>query len=154
MKDNDAVCRSLGPAEADEMAALLTAAIANSSATGIRSWEADEIATSMTGKAAIALGIGAPLKGFILARHIVDEAEILLLAVRPEDQGKGLGLRLVEDFLATVRERGGQQAYLEVASDNHAAISVYQRSGFRITGKRNGYYNGHDALMMSVQLVT
>src|SRR4051812_37025914 len=60
--------------------------------------------------------------GFILARLIKDEAEILTFAVHPAFQRKGIGRRLLTDLL---NHLGCNALYLEVAADNQAAIDLY-----------------------------
>ena len=92
--------------------------------------------------------------GFIIGRAVADEAEILTLAVPPEARRQGTGQALVQGFLAEAKNRGAAQAFLEVAANNQAAISLYLRAGFANAGLRRGYY-GHadaaalDALVMS-----
>lgn len=78
--------------------------------------------------------------GFLLGRVVLDEAELLTLAVDPDFQGKGTGGRLVAAFLAAARTRGAVRAFLEVAEDNAAARVIYERAGFHRAGRRRGYF--------------
>lgn len=78
--------------------------------------------------------------GFVLFRAIVDEAEILTLAVNPDARRSGLGLRLVEaaaQFAARIR---AVRLFLEVAEDNAAARALYAKAGFTTAGRRKAYY--------------
>ncbi len=82
--------------------------------------------------------------GLLLGRAVAGEAELLTIAVAPESRGRGLGRRLVSRFLYQARLRGADSAFLEVAADNQAAQSVYDKAGFALAGRRRGYYRTPD----------
>ena len=84
--------------------------------------------------------------GFILARVIVDEAEILTLAVAPAARRQGLARALVEAVAGLARARGAASLFLEVAADNPAAIGLYKSTEFAEVGGRRGYYARKDGL--------
>ncbi|MFS0741513.1 ribosomal protein S18-alanine N-acetyltransferase [Brevundimonas sp. 3P9-tot-E] len=91
--------------------------------------------------------------GFILIRVVVDEAEILTLAVRPSARRAGLGVRLIEAAVVRAAALGAERMFLEVAEGNVAARALYARSGFVEMGRRRGYYShadgsGEDALTL------
>lgn len=98
---------------------------------------------------------GGRVVGFIFARHAADEAEILNLAVSPEQRGMGIGSRLIEHALDRAKDRGAVRAYLEVRAANQPAIALYKRSGFAEIGRRVGYYSDpvEDALVLSRNLL-
>lgn len=77
---------------------------------------------------------------FLLGRAVAGEAELLTLAVAPEARRRGLGRKLVARFLYQARLRGAETAFLEVAADNAAAMTLYARAGFARAGLRRGYY--------------
>ena len=81
--------------------------------------------------------------GFILSRHVVDEEELLLVAVRPEYRGKGIGRRLIETFADRAADRGVTKIYLEVRANN-PAMALYRRAGFKEIGRRPEYYRTLD----------
>lgn len=98
------------------------------------------------------LGTGAAARicGFLVVRVVAGEAELLNMAVDAKDRRKGLGSKLLA---AAIREVGAQQAkrmYLEVRESNQAAISFYERHGFRKSGQRVNYYQNptENALVM------
>ncbi len=96
--------------------------------------------------------------GFILCRTVVDEAEILTVAVRSEARRGGLGQRLVEAASGFARQSGAARLFLEVAEDNPAARALYARCGFVAEGRRRGYYArpgrpSVDALLLSINLI-
>jgi len=82
--------------------------------------------------------------GFILIRVVVDEAEILTLAVQPSARRAGLGARLVEAAVVRAAALGAERMFLEVAEGNAAARALYARSGFVEMGRRRGYYSHAD----------
>lgn len=81
--------------------------------------------------------------GFSLSRIVLDEAELLLLAVRPKGQRQGIGQLLLDRFVFEAKRRGAAHLHLEVRDGNHA-IELYMRSGFSEAGRRHNYYNGRD----------
>jgi [ribosomal protein S18]-alanine N-acetyltransferase len=80
--------------------------------------------------------------GFALARNVADEAELLLLAVRRNKQGLGVGKLLLDRFTEQARERGATRVHLEVREGNQA-LSLYRRADFTLVGRRRNYYSGH-----------
>ena len=82
--------------------------------------------------------------GFLLGRSIAGEAELLTLAVDPEARRQGIGRRLVEAFLKKSCETKAETVFLEVSSENPAAIALYGATGFRQAGKRRAYYHSPD----------
>ncbi|HEY5458731.1 MAG TPA: ribosomal protein S18-alanine N-acetyltransferase [Sphingomicrobium sp.] len=85
---------------------------------------------------------GRPI-GFSLVRAVADEAELLLLAVDPAEQRRGIGQALLHDFIATALAGGGHRLHLEVR-DGNPAVELYRTSGFAIAGRRRNYYHGQD----------
>ncbi|MCU0899714.1 MAG: GNAT family N-acetyltransferase [Cypionkella sp.] len=82
--------------------------------------------------------------GFLMGRAVAGEAELLTLAVAPELRRSGIGTRLLMGFLDGAKCRGATRAFLEVAAGNHAALSLYTRTGFAEAGRRKAYYTGLD----------
>ncbi|MFN4159585.1 MAG: ribosomal protein S18-alanine N-acetyltransferase [Gemmobacter sp.] len=114
-----------------------------------RPWTAGEFAALLRERSVVVLvepsvGYMGPedgaVAGFLLARVVLDEAEILTLAVEPACQGQGIGGRLVARCLDEMQARGGGRAFLEVAEDNAPARAVYGRAGFAEVGRRRGYF--------------
>lgn len=92
--------------------------------------------------------------GYLIAREIAGEAEILNLAVVPALRRAGLGRALLEQGLERVRARGAERVWLEVRESNAAAQSLYLRRGFTTAGRRPRYYRApvEDALVLSLAL--
>ncbi len=101
------------------------------------------------------LGLFSPLSSIKLLGmgcfwSIVDEAHITILAIHPRYHRQGLGQTLLYALLKTACDRGLERATLEVRASNLAAISLYQKFGFKTAGRRRRYYkdNGEDALIL------
>lgn len=92
--------------------------------------------------------------GFICGRKMVDEGEILNLAVRPLLRRLGVGRRLVQAFLRIAANQGVVKVHLEVRESNTVAIQFYTGVGFRQAGKRPGYYQApaEAAVLMTAML--
>ena len=84
-----------------------------------------------------------PAAGFTLVRAAPGEEELLLIAVRPECRGQGLGQQLLEAVLADARGRGAERVFLEMRYNNPAA-RLYQAAGFEPIGRRREYYRLSD----------
>jgi len=94
--------------------------------------------------------------GFSLFRTMADESELLLIAVMPNAQGRGVGRLLLDDFLDRARNDGVVRVHLEVREGN-SAVSLYRTAGFSPVGRRRNYYHapdGHrfDAVTLAYQL--
>lgn len=117
-------------------------------------WGAGEIAELIASPGGFGLKVtlDGAVPGFILARTIGGEAEILTLAVDPAQRRQGLGQALATAAMAAAEAAGAQAMFLEVAADNQAAIALYRAKGFTQVGLRPRYYpreNGAmDALVM------
>jgi len=88
--------------------------------------------------------------GFSLVRAVADEAELLLLAVDPDEQRRGIGQALLDGFIAGGLAGGAHRLHLEVR-DGNPAMDLYRASGFSAAGRRRNYYHGlggeaHDAV--------
>jgi [ribosomal protein S18]-alanine N-acetyltransferase len=92
--------------------------------------------------------------GYLIARAVAEEGEILNLAVRPEERRHGLGSRLLEAGLSALMEGGAHLVWLEVRESNAAAQALYRRRGFTAAGRRARYYKNpvEDALVLRMTL--
>lgn len=93
--------------------------------------------------------------GFALMRMVADEGELLLIGVAPATQRRGVGQALLEDFFALAKQAGASRLHLEVR-DGNPALRLYETNGFRLAGRRRGYYRGpegaeYDALTLACQ---
>jgi ribosomal protein S18 acetylase RimI-like enzyme len=88
--------------------------------------------------------------GYALGWWVVDELQLLGLAVLPAARRGGVGRCLLEHALATTLALGGRRVLLEVARGNTAAVALYESAGFHVINVRPRYYpaSGDDALEM------
>ncbi|MEL6750751.1 MAG: GNAT family N-acetyltransferase [Pseudomonadota bacterium] len=99
--------------------------------------------------------------GFVMLRQAADEAEILSIAVDPDTRGGGFGHALMGAAIRHCQSERFARLILEVDAGNVPAVALYQRLGFRETGRRVGYYANdaepaaarHDALVMELSLL-
>ena len=88
--------------------------------------------------------------GFAVTRAILDEAELLLLAVRPTARRRGVGRQLLRSAIAEARHRDVARLHLEVRAGNDA-IALYRVAGFTKIGERRGYYRGRNGKLFDAQ---
>ncbi len=81
--------------------------------------------------------------GFALTRAIAGDAELLLLAVRPDARGRGIGRALLRSAIDGARTRGAEQICLEMRANNDAT-HLYRAEAFVKRGERRQYYAGND----------
>lgn len=95
------------------------------------------------------------LAGYIVARMGADELHINNVAVRENYRRRGIGRSLLDRILEAGRRSGVACAFLELRAGNRAALSLYEKCGFRVTARRQRYYTEpvEDALVMIIQLM-
>jgi ribosomal-protein-alanine acetyltransferase len=88
--------------------------------------------------------------GFVLARTIFENLEILKLGVSPEYRRQGIGTLLMKAAYSEGIRRGCRRCFLEVRKSNSGAIRFYFFHRFTIAGVRRNYYTDpqEDALVM------
>ncbi len=116
-----------------------------------RAWTEAEFTAQLADGNVIVIGDG---PGFALARIVLDEAELLTLAVDPPNQGQGHGLRLLQLIEADALTKGAATMFLEVSAENGAARAFYAKAGYQQIGARPRYYRSPegrrvDALILS-----
>jgi ribosomal-protein-alanine acetyltransferase len=87
--------------------------------------------------------------GFVNARAIGDEGELLRIEIMPERRGEKLSRILMDRAMAYFKNHGVQDVTLEVRSQNIPAIALYEKYGFAKEGQRREYYHNppDDALI-------
>ena len=85
--------------------------------------------------------------GFWLVDHI---AHLTTMCVSEENQGRGIGRWLLLEVMKMGSDLGALRFTLEVRESNERAIKLYEAVGYRIAGRRIGYYAEihEDALIM------
>lgn len=88
--------------------------------------------------------------GYIGVHIVLDEAEVMNLAVSPAFRRRGFGRLLLETACACCRDSGCAFLSLEVRESNEAAVALYEAMGFTVYGRRKQYYQQppEDALLL------
>ena len=96
------------------------------------------------------------ISGYLCLWEVSDEIHVTNVAVRPDSRRKGIARSLLGTVLEDARARRFKLVVLEVRPSNRQAVSLYESFGFRVVGRRRGYYydTGEDALVMEVALRT
>jgi [ribosomal protein S18]-alanine N-acetyltransferase len=97
------------------------------------------------------------IAGFAMLRLLGDDAELMTIAVDQKYRGKGVGAALMHACFEDLRMTSARRMILEVATDNPAAVHLYEKLGFKKLSERQGYYARPDgkpatALVMARQL--
>ncbi len=129
-----------------------------------RTWSEDDFASLLADRGVFAVGVrrqtvfgGRRLAGFALIRVAADEAEVLTIAVRPGDRGRGYGRMLMEEAVRLLYRDRIATCFLEVDRQNRAAVGLYRSLGFVVAGERKRYYSEPEtgdgtALVMRLQV--
>ncbi|MFJ9519052.1 ribosomal protein S18-alanine N-acetyltransferase [Kitasatospora sp. NPDC101801] len=98
----------------------------------------------------VAVDEGGALLGYAGLMVVGAEGDVQTIAVAEDQQGAGLGARLLADLVAEAARRECAELLLEVRMDNPRAQRLYERFGFEPVGIRRGYYQpaNVDALVM------
>lgn len=84
------------------------------------------------------------LIAYLYYSEIYDRTEINMLEVRSDKRNQKIGSKLLEKFI----EITNKPSTLEVKINNHTAINLYQKYGYKKVAIRKGYYNGIDGILM------
>lgn len=141
--------RRLGRRDAEEVARLETASFTEP-------WTRPMVEQELGSEHCFALGLvdRRPnhkdlLSAHALFRTVPPTAELNRIAVAPEDRRQGLGRVLLGQALGQLAKASCREVFLEVRSNNKAALALYRALGFMQVGCRSGYYtDGTDALVL------
>ncbi len=95
--------------------------------------------------------------GFSMLMLAPDIAHLLVIAVRPDQQNRGVGARLLRHCEYAARQHGLSAVMLEVRPSNGKALHFYQSRGYRMLATRKDYYPAEhgrreDAYVMKKEL--
>lgn len=83
---------------------------------------------------------GDRVAGYVGSQTVLDESDMMNLAVHPEDRRRGIARELVTALIAMLKKRGSRCLTLEVRASNDAAQALYESLGFQTVGRRKNYY--------------
>ena len=85
--------------------------------------------------------------GFIGIKTVIDEVEIMNIVTKEDKRNQGVASSLLSYI---IRKIPSKKINLEVNEHNKTAMNLYSEFGFKQNGSRKGYYNGDDAVLMSL----
>ena len=108
-----------------------------------RGWPREDFAAYITGEGTpvyVACDPKRRIAGFAMIRHLGEEAELITIAVDKKWRSKGVGLSLMRAVFDDLLMSPARKLFLEVATDNAAALKLYGKLGFAKISERKGYY--------------
>ena len=92
--------------------------------------------------------------GYCSMMTVLDEGDILNVAVRSDRQKEGIGQFLVDSMLRMAEMQGIKLVHLEVRPGHETARRLYQRLGFKEDGLRRNYYENpvENAVLMTKEM--
>ncbi len=118
-------------------------------------WVATEnlrVSSEVAAGASVEGGVG--VAGFLVARRVSSDLEILNFAVEFDWRSRGIGAALLGEALKWAQTFEATHAILEVRASNLAALRFYTRHKFEVVGRRPRYYTApvEDALLLTAAL--
>lgn len=115
-------------------------------------WSQRSVASELDNKLAywlVALE-GDTVAGYIGSQTVMEETDMMNVAVHPDYRRKGIAEALVDGLVEALKERGSHCLTLEVRASNAPAKNLYEKLGFSQIGRRPNYYRNprEDALIL------
>jgi len=132
----------------------LDAVLAIESAAQLTPWQRTQFEESMAQDLCLVAVANEIVVGFTVCRSLLDEAELLTIAVAPSARRSGVATALLNR--ACEQLSGVTSLFLEVRASNIAAQTLYEQLGFSTCGRRKNYYRTasgrEDAVLMQLTL--
>ena len=120
-------------------------------------WSENSIASELDNKLAFWLTAveGDRVAGYIGSQTVLDETDMMNVAVHPDFRRKGIAEALVNGLVDQLKTMGSRCLTLEVRASNTPAITLYEKLGFSEIGRRKNYYRNprEDALILRKEWV-
>ena len=115
-------------------------------------WSEKSVASELNNKLALWLVAvdGKRVAGYVGSQTVIDETDMMNVAVHPEYRRQGIAQQLVAELVEQLRSVGSHALTLEVRASNDPAIALYKKLGFLQAGLRKNYYRNpkEDALIL------
>lgn len=92
--------------------------------------------------------------GYCCLYHILDEGEIVNVAVAPEFRGRGIGFLMLSSLIQYGREQGVRRFLLDVRVSNQPAIALYKKAGFQTLALQKNFYQNPSEDAWLMELIT
>lgn len=83
---------------------------------------------------------GERLAGYVGSQTVLDETDMMNIAVHPDFRRRGLAQELITALIVALKEKGSRCLTLEVRASNAPAKGLYEKMGFQQVGLRKNYY--------------
>jgi ribosomal-protein-alanine N-acetyltransferase len=90
--------------------------------------------------------------GYYIVSTVVDESEIITIAVNPKFRRQNLGKFMLSNILKEVQEKKSKFIFLEARKSNTPALNLYKSFGVKEIGIRKNYYKNEDAVILRLDL--
>ncbi|MDC0887776.1 ribosomal protein S18-alanine N-acetyltransferase [Porticoccus sp.] len=118
-------------------------------------WRKEQFTDSHKKHTCLIMAIGSSIIGYVIYNTVVDDAEVINIAIHPEYQHNGYGRYLLE-YLISILPKSTKRFFLEVRVTNTNAIYLYEDIGFVAICERKNYYRSasktEDAILMALEL--
>ena len=115
-------------------------------------WSEKSVASELNNPLALWLTAveGERVTGYIGSQTVMDETDMMNVAVHPDFRRRGIAEALVNELVARLKSRESRSLTLEVRVSNLSAITLYKKLGFSQIGRRKNYYRNprEDALIL------
>ena len=115
-------------------------------------WSEKSVTSELTNKLSLWLVAteGERVAGYVGSQTVLDETDMMNIAVHPDFRRQGIAERLVISLVEELRKKGSKCLTLEVRASNEPAITLYEKLGFSQVGRRPKYYRNprEDALIL------
>ena len=115
-------------------------------------WSENSVASELHNKLALWLVAEeeGEVAGYIGSQTVMDESDMMNVAVHPDHRRKGIAEALVLSLVEELKQKGSRCLTLEVRASNAPAIALYEKLGFSQIGRRKNYYRNprEDALIL------
>jgi ribosomal-protein-alanine N-acetyltransferase len=120
-------------------------------------WEyrRERIASMIRNRDTVALAArdGPGVAGFAIMTFGEERGHLVLMAVRPTHQRRGVARRLVGWLADSARVAGIVSLHVELRVSNVAALGFYRREGFAEALRVPGYYRGREAAVRMIRVL-
>lgn len=90
--------------------------------------------------------------GFAGISIVLDTAELTNIVVRKNYRGNGFSSILLNYIINLARNNNCKLVNLEVNCNNSIALHLYEHFGFKQVGLRKKYYDGQDAILLTLSV--
>ena len=88
------------------------------------------------------------IAGYISGQFVIDEFNVNNVVIKEEYRRRGFAEALMAEVLVRCKQEKVTKLYLEVAQNNEAAKSLYDKLGFKFSYERKKYYGDQNALVL------